>query len=381
MVAGSNHIFPGACGSNDCFPVAYASSNGIAWTKTVLPRNWKGVNHGIGFDPSIDVNSSGTFFYVYGIAPLSGSYPNGIVMVKSTDGVNWTQTNPATYNTKQFFDDKYWLAVDRTRTPNRIYISWDRNTSTNQILYVIYSDNEGTTWRSPIKVDDGTSKFERVIGAYPAVDNSSGSRRGTVYTSWHNYAKNKIFIDKSTNGGASWGADVAAATTHAGFGQDIGCVGGRAQGPAHHLKVDSAGTLHLVYADSISRRGFDILYTRSVDGGASWSPPVTLNDDSTSRHQYHPALAVDGTTVTVSFYDRRNDPNNCLSQVYATQSTNGGLSWSVNTIVDSTNSNFDGNPNGPGDYSSGTWSGLGTFSFFSTHPPSSPFDITAAAIP
>jgi hypothetical protein len=166
---------------------------------------------------------------------------------------------------------------------------------------------------------------------------------------------------------------VAAARTHIGFGVDIGCVGGRAQSPAHALKVGPSGALYLVYADKVSGRGFDILLTRSTDGGATWSGPVSLNDDSGSADQFHPTLSVEpngagGDKVTVTFYDRRDDPNNCLAEVYATQSTNNGGSWSSNTPVVTTPSNFDGNPNGPGDYSSSAPFASGVFPFFSEHP-------------
>jgi hypothetical protein len=222
-------------------------------------------------------------------------------------------------------------------------------------------------------VDDGTSKFERVIGAYPAVDQTTG----VVYDSWHNYAQNKIFVDKSTNGGVSWGTDVAAATTHAGFGTDIGCVGGRSQGPAHALKVGPSGTLYLVYADSVQGRGFDILLTKSTNGGSTWSTPVTLNDDPGSQDQFHPTLSVEpngtgGDKITVSFYDRRDDPADCLAYVYATQSTDNGATWSANIRVTSAQSNFDGNPNGPGDYSSSTPFSLAVWPFFSDHRLSNP---------
>lgn len=379
IVGGSNHIFPGACGSNNCFPLAYASTNGTQWTKTVLPRVWNGVNLGIGFDPSIDVDKTGVFYYVYGVAPLSGNYPNGVVAVKSSDGQNWSQLPTITFNNNKFFDDKYWVAVDRSNSnfANRIYVVWDRNTATNQILYVSYSANGGQSWSSPIQVNDGRSKFERVIGAYPAVDQNTGR----AYVSWHDYARNVIYVDKSTNGGVTWGSDVAAATTHTGFGMDIGCVGGRSQSPAHHLKVGSDGTLHLVYADKVAGRGFDILYTRSTTGGASWSTPVSLNDDIGSADQFHPTLSVDGIVVTVSWYDRRNDSANCQAQVYAGQSADGGMSWATNSAVYTVNSNFDGNPNGPGDYSSATPSSLGGVSFFSIHPSGQPFDVYASTIP
>jgi len=71
-------------------------------------------------------------------------------------------------------------------------------------------------------------------------------------------------------------------------------------------------------------------------------------------------------------YDRRDDANNCLSHVYATQSTNNGSTWSANMRETSAPSDFDGNPNGPGDYSSSTPFGGAVWPFFSDHRTSNP---------
>jgi hypothetical protein len=164
---------------------------------------------------------------------------------------------------------------------------------------------------------------------------------------------------------------------------DIGCVGGRAQGPAHHLKVGPSGTLHLVYADNNASRGFDVLYTRSTNGGTTWSTPVVLNDDAGAAHQYHPTLSVTsgsgGDRVTVSFIDRRDDPANCSSYVYATASSDGGLTWAPNQRITSVASNYNGNPNGPGDYSSSTPSPLGVFPFTGDHR-NPDFEVYTAAL-
>ena len=217
IVAGSNNIFPGACSSSNCAVAAYTSFNGgTAWTTTVISRTWNGTTFGITFDPGIDVDTDGNFYYSFGGAPLSRNFPNSVAVAKSgPDGLSWGTPVAVTFNRNRFFDDKYYLAIDRSSSAfrNRIYVSWDRNTSTNQILYIAYSADRGVTWSAPIKVDDGTSRFERVIGAYPAVDQANG----TVYDSWHNYAKDIIYVDKSANGGVSWGTDVGAATTHTGF--------------------------------------------------------------------------------------------------------------------------------------------------------------------
>lgn len=364
VVGGSNSIFPGACSSSNCAVSAYTSTDGLTWTSQKVSRTFGGTTFGITFDPGIDVDSAGNFYYVFGGAPLSGSFPNGIAVAKSgPDGASFGAPVAVTFNKRRFFDDKYYIAVDRFSSPNRIYVGWDRNVSNNQVLFISRSTDGGATWSAPTKVDDGTTKFERVIGAYPAVD----QRNGTVYMSWHNYAKNIIFVDKSTDGGVTWGSDVGAATTHAGFGQDIGCVGGRSQGPAHALKVDSNGVLHLVYADPAQGGGFDILYVRSTNGGANWSAPVRLNDDSGAADQFHPTLALSGTTLTVSFYDRRDDGANCLAHVYATRSTDGGVSWGANIRASSVASNFDGNPNGPGDYSSAAAHGTKVLPLHSDH--------------
>jgi hypothetical protein len=387
LVGFSNHIYPGACSAaaapntfGDCAPLAYSSGNGVNWTKQALPRTWNGTTFGIGFDPGVDFDKSNRLFYSYGVAPLSRNFPNAVVVASSTDGINFTQGAPVTFNRNRNFDDKYYLAIDRSNNPafaNRIYVSWDRNSGNNQTLLLAFSSNGGASWSTPVKVNDGTTAFERVIGAYPAVDQNSS----VVYDSWHDYAKNIIFVDRSTNGGVSWGTDVAAATTHAGFGTDIGCVGGRSQGPAHALKVGPTGALYLVYADQIgggtTNKGFDILLVKSTDGGAHWSAPITLNDDTGASHQFHPTLSVEsngagGDKITVSFYDRRDDPANCLSHVYSTQSTDGGVTWTANTRRTSAQSDFDGNPNGPGDYSSST-PGLGfVFPFFGDHRAANP---------
>jgi hypothetical protein len=353
--------------------------------RQALPRTWNGTTFGIGFDPAVDYDKNGNYYVSYGVAPLSGNYPNAIVVVKG-NGATWAKTTPVTFNTSKNFDDKYYLAVDRsnTSTANRIYVAWDRNSANNQTLYVAYSSNGGTSWSAPVKVNDANSRTERVIGAYPAVDHASGD----VYVSWHDYARRQIFVDRSISpsGGAQWGKDVAAAATHVGFGTDIGCVGGRSQGPAHHLRVGPSGTLYLVYADSVTGRGYDILFTKSVDHGQHWSAPVSLNDDAGAAHQFHPTLAVasngaGGDTVTVTFYDRRFDPNNCLSDVYATQSTNSGTSWSANVRLTNLASDFDGNPNGPGDYSSAAQYQATAWALFSGHPSGQPFDVYSATYP
>lgn len=359
LVGGYNSIYPGACSAADanCAPGATASANGTTWTTSQLPITVNGHSFLIGFDPSIAVDAGGTFYYCYGVAD-SGNGANAIAVASSTDGANWTPKTPVAYTNGGAFDDKYWIAADRNKT-GTLYVGWDRNKGNNQTLFCAVSTDGGDTWTAPIKVNDGKSKFERVIYAFPAVDPRPGN--GTVYIAWLDYAKNIIFVDKSTNGGLTWGTDVAAATTHIGFGTDIGCNGGRTMTPAPQMGIDGNGAIYLSYADKLGGgrpgtggTGYDIFLVKSTDGGAHWSAPKKLNDDTGSAHQYNPAISVlpDTTsTVYVSWYDRRNDSGNCLTDIYSTVSIDGGASFAGNARVTPISSNYDGNPNGPGDYS------------------------------
>jgi hypothetical protein len=371
LVGGYNSIFPGNCSAalGNCAPGSAASSDGVNWTNARLPITVNGHAFLIGFDPSVAVDASDVFYYAYGVSGGSVSGANAIAVARSVDaGAHWALTNnPVTYNNGGQFDDKYWIAADPSKA-GTLYVGWDRNKGNNQTLFVAVSTDGGDTWTAPIKVNDGTSRFERVIYAFPAVDTT-----GTVYMAWLDYAKNTVFVDKSTNGGLTWGKDVAAAPTHIGFGIDIGCNGGRSMTPAPQLGIDGSGALYLTYADNVgtgrTSSGMDVYLVKSVNGAATWSTPTKLNDDTGAAHQYNPALAVrlDGT-VSVSWYDRRNDPNNCTTDIYSTVSTDGAATFSANVRVTPVASNYDGNPNGPGDYSGIAQAGLNTsYPFWASH--------------
>ena len=90
----------------------------------------------------------------------------------------------------------------------------------------------------------------------------------------------------------------------------------------------------------------DIMFQYSGDNGATWTAPARLNDDHTATSQFMPAIAVDQTSgdLAISWYDSRNDlgsggpgdtdgiPNDD-AQIWATYSTNGGVTFAPNFQV------------------------------------------------
>ena len=79
-------------------------------------------------------------------------------------------------------------------------------------------------------------------------------------------------------------------------------------------------------------------FVRSDDGGASWSQPVTVTDDTTKgvadgadfgSHNFHALHAAPDGTFYVAWLDGRAGK----SAVYMTHSTDGGASWAPNVRV------------------------------------------------
>jgi hypothetical protein len=88
--------------------------------------------------------------------------------------------------------------------------------------------------------------------------------------------------------------------------------------------------------DSPGLTDTDLFFTRSTDGGTTWSQSVRINDDPANNgcDQFHPWLMVapDGSIIVV-FLDRRNDPGNLLMDLYITTSIDGGTTWSQNERI------------------------------------------------
>ena len=115
-------------------------------------------------------------------------------------------------------------------------------------------------------------------------------------------------------------------------------------GPADHLA--------LVWPNNIKVEGRKwpaamLRFSRSVDGGRSWSKPITLNDDTTGAlvsHQFHGATLVGDSGLTVAWLDEREavapiaagadghaehaaEPD---ANIYLTTSADFGRSWGPN---------------------------------------------------
>jgi len=112
------------------------------------------------------------------------------------------------------------------------------------------------------------------------------------------------------------------------------------------LAVDTSGgehdgRRHVVWADQPGPLDSDVqVLLRWSDDGIAWSDPVTVNDVE-AGDQFMPWVDVDPDGgVHVAWYDRRNDPDNRLMDVYYAYSADGGATFGPNVQV--TEVPFDG---------------------------------------
>jgi hypothetical protein len=96
-------------------------------------------------------------------------------------------------------------------------------------------------------------------------------------------------------------------------------------------------------------------FSRSTDGGLTFSAPRRINDDPINQNKWHwfgtLAVAPNGRIDSV-WLDTRNAANNTDSQLFYSFSTDGGVTWSPNVAVSNAFNPFEGYPvqNKIGDY-------------------------------
>jgi hypothetical protein len=180
---------------------------------------------------------------------------------------------------------------------------------------------------------------------------------GEIYVAWESFGDTgslqarAIEIAKSIDGAATFSAPVTVATPN--------CAGDCAdwQGLFHSNEYPSLavgkgphrGAVYLAWnagnlqvPDMLATTGSynftDIMFSRSADGGATWSTPVRVNDNQESAgtslsDQFEPAMATDSTgRIAICFYDRRNDPRNFRIDRYCATSPGGGV-WTNTRIT------------------------------------------------
>ena len=347
-----------AAGSNEIFRLpmrGYFSGNGgTSWGGVDLPLPPPIGSNGVDFgsDPTLAFDSRGNLFYGYIVVFFgNGSGINGTEMAvaRSTDG---GQTYPTvTYFSFEggtnHFNDKPMITADTNpNSPFRdnVYIAWDAAAggSTGGGLRVATSTDHGATF-TVTRADDPSGPG-RLIGASPAVGTN-----GELYVAWNDYAANTIAFNRSFDGGKTWDQQRVVSSKIIPFDIAIPAESFRGALVYPVLDVDRSngphrGRIYCSWMDKNSVGATDIFLSYSDNKGLTWSKPVPVTDQfGYPVDRFNHWMSVDPVTgdVNFSFYDTRNDTTGFryMTDVYFSQSKDGGATWLPNQRVTTESSN------------------------------------------
>jgi len=311
----------------------YSVDGGLSWGEKHLSSTL-----GVWGDPCVLFDSLGNLYYAHLSNPVTGYWIDRIVVQKSIDnGITWNDGAGVGFvNPKN--QDKEWLAVDLSQSQYKgnIYMTWTEfddygssNPNDSSRIRFSKSTDQGETWSDAITISDRSGNCidsdNTTEGAVPAV-----GPNGEIYVSWT--GPEGLVLDKSTDGGDTWGTDIFISDVPGGWDFDVPGIW-RCNGlPITMCDISNSpyrGYIYSCWGDQ--RNGTtntDVFFSRSTNGGETWSPALKVNDDNTNRHQFFPWMTIDQTTGIIwgVFYDRRNTTGSA-TDVYVVKSIDGGESF------------------------------------------------------
>ncbi len=226
---------------------------------------------------------------------------------------------------------------------NNLYIAWIQDRGWNMPspwgdIYFSYSNDAGANFSQAHRINS----WAHDMGNMPTLD---VGKDGTIYVVWMDYnvqtgGQGIIFLDKSTDGGVTWGPDIPVDTIILPPLHLNGNTGIRAKGaPVIRVLPSDPNHLCLVFAEDPDGAGpdeADIFMRISYDGGMTWlmSDKFRVNDDNTTNDQILPWISIKkNDIIDIVWYDKRNDYQDVTFDVFYTYSLDGGITFAPNMRV------------------------------------------------
>ena len=328
---------------------------------------------GNNFNRGIEYGISGSFRDNTGdvwVATYAASKPAD----SSTDGSRYVRTVILASNTfgQGSFNDKTGIQVDQAN--GNVYAAWSdfHGRGCNEIVFSRSTDH-GATFSAPLKISSVCNNQGPNIAIGPS---------GQVYVSWFantggtkslggNFSEGAAFAT-STDGGQTFSMATIAVPFNPLVSSQFSGNGARECGdgalacptgqtfPRFDLAqpsiVTSGNDIVMAFQVALANGQGQAQFTKSSDGGASWSTPAAI-DAQAKGHQFFPWIAAANGRLSAVYYDSRLDANYsataapcndvhgngyaCLA-VWYSSSTDGGATWSHQELTNAlTNPNFE----------------------------------------
>jgi hypothetical protein len=184
-------------------------------------------------------------------------------------------------------------------------------------VHFAYSHDYGASWSESFRVNDNGSSSVQCDSPSVAVDPLTGD----VFVAWKDNRTGvaKVYVDKSIDRGVSFGVDALVYdwpydAMFMGYPRTVSI----------DVGVDGKVYVAWIMYDGANLYDCDIFFAWSVDGGQTFSTPTNVNPLEAEARHYHPWIVVstDGTIYVA--YPKRNSTS---VGVYLARSQNGGASF------------------------------------------------------
>jgi BNR/Asp-box repeat protein len=281
-------------------------------------------------DPAVVAGAPGVFWYA-NIAFDRTDAANSVAVSRSIDGgQTWTThfvvQTPANQG-KGLFNDKEWIGADPSDpTGLTAYVTWTEFEGASSAIVISKTTDGGVTWTAPQLV---SSVFTNDQGSTVVVDNS-----GHVFVTFETFngSTDAVVFSVSIDGGASFTSRQIASV------QDI-----PSPLPGATFRDDSfptlaldgtTATLHVVWSNWNGSNA-DVVYMRSIDGGADWSKPVTIGGGA--GDQFFPWIAAGNGKVFATWFNRAGTDDTYT--IAGVSSSDAGATWTSPVTVSTATSN------------------------------------------
>ncbi len=332
VIAASNAIVSG--GHQAMF---YSSNGGSTWGQTTLPFTGSDAFHS---DPTVDWRSTGVAWSTTIGINSTGTQLRMRSYSSSTAGSSWAFDS--TFSGTQTSADKQMVWIDHSATSSfkdSIYACWHNGNP----AFVNRRTATGAWGATPVQVS-GAETTGTAIGC-DIKTNSAGD----VFVFWPTTTNRRIIMRKSTNGGSTWGAAVIVRTMFDAYDIGIPSFANRraliyTSGGAY--KSATVNNVYVAWTDLTGAAGCTsasnepgtnaastcktrIWFSRSTDGGTTWSAATMINNQAGLNDQFNQALAVDESTgrIAIIYYDTVGDATRKKTNLYYQTSADNGATW------------------------------------------------------
>jgi len=323
----------------DISAVSVSNDGGTTFTRVTNASGHSPFGNTVGDPVALYNKPTGTWFTIWIDEGCGGFGIGGYKSTNPSDPTSWTHF--CVHNGSGDDRESGW-ADNNTSSPHfgNMYVSRNDFNVGGGALFVSVSTNNGLNWTQ----HQLTNSFVRDVQI------TGDSATGDVYVAAMNEGgggtagprSNLIF--RSTDGGTTWTntftsanftgpSDGSLCSTNTYFASMF-------SGYWRHMGWGEPAALnsvvHYVYAQhGVGSDPGDIFYIRSTDKGVTFSAPLKLNTDTTSRPQWQPNISVSSSgTVFAMWYDARGStscvkgsPTVLCYQMWGRKSTDNGATW------------------------------------------------------